>query len=177
MGKYDILNIKKDIGGIEMEHIEMLIGYDVNNFEKKFEENYQRLSSYMYQVLKGTIGDRVAGIQLEQNLLYAWAYYFVTIADEKPENGDKLMQGLVAHFNYMLSSEDEVEINGDKESKALMLDSSFCRTWFGTNVYTMLNFLYGEDKAERAMQYLQKEYLEKNEQFRNMMLQQIEGIE
>lgn len=157
-----------------MEQIEMLVGYDINNFEKNFEKNYERLSVYMYKFLKHTIGERVAGIQVEQNLLLAWSYYFVTIADEKPENGDGLMQGLVAHFNQIMAEGDEVEIKGDKESHSLMLDHTFTRIWFGTSVYTMFNFLYGEEKGEQAMKYLEKEYLVKNEEYRSMMLQQVE---
>ncbi|SHK48744.1 hypothetical protein SAMN02745163_03893 [Clostridium cavendishii DSM 21758] len=159
-----------------MEHIEMLVGYDINNFEKRFEENYQRLSVYMYKFFKHTIGEKVAGIQVEQNLLLAWSYYFVTIADEKPENGDSLMQGLVAHFNQIMTEGEDIEIKGDKESHALMLDHTFTRIWFGTSVYTMLNFLYGEGKGEQAMKYLEKEYLVKNEEYRSMMLQQVEEV-
>lgn len=159
-----------------MEHVEMLVGYDINNFEKKFEENYERLSVYMYKFFKNSIGERVAAIHVEQNLLLAWSYYFVTIADEKPENGDSLMYGMLAHFEQIMSGDENIEIHGDKESHSLVLDYTLTKIWFGTSVFAMLNFIYGEGKGEDAMKYLEKEYLVKNKEYRSMILQEQEEI-
>ena len=89
-----------------MSKLDMMVGYEMNFYEKKFEENIKKLSYYMHRCFNETIGEEVAGIAIEENLLYAWSYYFVTIADEDPKMGDRIMMGLINHFNTLL--EDEI---------------------------------------------------------------------
>lgn len=160
-----------------MEKVEMLIGYDMNLFAQKFEENANKVSGFMYNYFKSTIGDKVAGMNLEENVLFAWSYYFVQIANENSEVGEKVMQGMLAHFDYLINSKDEVEIrsaDGNKPDesrpKYLLLDESFCSIWFKSSICSMLSYIYGQDDLEKAHKFLEDNYYSKNERYRSMML-------
>ena len=108
----------------------------------------------------------MAGIAIEENLLYAWSYYFVTIADEDPKMGDRIMMGLINHFNTLLEDEN-VRING-KEGAKLMIDPSFCRVWFGTSLNVMLFKKYGEEDYKEVFNYIKDNYLQKECKIRSL---------
>ena len=149
-----------------MSKLDMMVGYEMNFYEKKFEENIKKLSYYMHRCFNETIGEKVAGIAIEENLLYAWSYYFVTIADEDPKMVDRIMMGLINHFNTLLEDEN-VRING-KEGAKLMIDPSFCRVWFGTSLNVMLVKKYGEEDYKEVFNYIKDNYLQKECKIRSL---------
>jgi hypothetical protein len=155
-----------------VDKVEMLVGYDMNLYSKKFEESFNKISAFMYNFFKSTIGDRVAGMNVEENVLLAWAYYFVQIANESDENGNKIMLSMLNHFDYLINSKDEVEIKGIDENKTnyLLLDESFCAIWFKASTCSMLGFLYGQENMEKAHGFLEENFYSKNERYRSMML-------
>ncbi|MGL5245026.1 MAG: hypothetical protein ACRC7R_07645 [Sarcina sp.] len=155
-----------------MENLEMMVGYEIGFFESKFNDNYKKLSYYMYSCLKETIGDKVAGIAIEENLLYAWSYYFTTIADEDAKTGDRLMMGLVNHFSKLMEDKENIKVSGTGKS-LLMLDPSFCRMWFGTSLHVMLMKQYGKEKYEEAFSYIKENYLSKECKVRTLMLREV----
>ena len=149
----------------------MLLGYDSTHFESKFNDNYKRISIFMYNYFKSTLGDRVAGMNVEENVLFAWSYYFLTIADESKEMGNNVMVNMRRHFDYMMDSEDKVQIRGErKEGQLLLLDESFCRIWFKTSICAMIGYLYGNENVKNALDYLDENYFSKNVQYRTLML-------
>lgn len=155
-----------------MDKQTMLIGYDMNLFEQKFNENANRVGNFMFNYFNATIGEIVAGMNIEQNLLYAWAYYFTNITDENPQVGNQIMIGMINHFTHMINSDDKVDIRGNKNGGYLLLDETFCANWFRASVCGMLGYLYGEENVEKLHNYLEENYYSKNEKFRSLMLKQ-----
>ena len=45
-----------------MDKIEMMVGYDINFYEKKFNDNSQKVATCLYNFLKKTIGNKVWNI-------------------------------------------------------------------------------------------------------------------
>lgn len=152
-----------------MDKLEMMVGYEINFYETKFSENYKKLSYYMKKCLNDTIGHQIRGIAIEEKLLYAWAYYFVTIADEDPKVGDKIMIALINHFKKLMSEEEKIKIHGDKNTR-LMIDPSFCKVWFGTSLHVMLIRLYGDEDYLRVFDYIHHNYLESESKIRTLIL-------
>lgn len=160
-----------------MKKIEMLIGYDINNFEKKFNDNFKRISLFMYNYFKATLGNRVAGMNIEQNVLYAWAYYFLSIADESKEVGNSVMVNMIKHFDHLINSDDEIEIHGErKDGQLFLLNESFCRIWFKTSLCGMIAYIYEQENVMPAITFLDETYFNKNTQFRTMMLHEPDKI-
>lgn len=151
-----------------MNKLEMMVGYEINFYEKKFEDNSKKLSYYMHRCFCETIGEKVAGIAIEENLLYAWSYYFVTIADEDAKFGDRIMMMLINHFNELLQDEN-VRMSG-KEGAKLMIDPSFCRIWFGISLNIMLAKKYGEADCKEVFDYIKENYLQKECRIRTLEL-------
>lgn len=151
-----------------MNKLDMMVGYEISFYEKKFEENSKKLSYYMHRCFNETIGNKVAGIAIEENLLYAWSYYFVEIADSEAKMGDRIMMGLINHFNQLLQDEN-VKINGEEGAK-LMIDPSFCRVWFGTSLNVMLVKKYGEADYKEVFDYIKENYLQKECKVRTLNL-------
>ncbi|GKX68372.1 hypothetical protein [Inconstantimicrobium mannanitabidum] len=153
--------------------VEMLIAYDIKLFEKNFYNNEERLTTFLSKYFKETYGHKVAGLQVEENVLFAWSYYFVNLADDDIKAVDHIMGNMFTHFDYMLNSDEESQAsNGDKSSNHLLLDHTFCATWFKTSVCVMLMMLYGKDRFRRADEYLEENYYSKNQRFRSLMLQE-----
>lgn len=148
------------MGDRTMDNLEMMIGYETNFFEKKFNENDKKLGIYMYNCLKQYIGDKISALSVEENLLQAWAYYFIEIADENPKAGDRVMANLITHFRKLMEDKENVKIQGEATTK-LMLDPSFCRIWFGTSLNVMLVDKYGLENYKHAFEVIQREFLEK----------------
>lgn len=148
----------------------MMVGYEMNFYEKKFNEYSNKLSNYLYRCLKETIGEKISGFAIEENLLNAWSYYFVTIADEKPKEGDQLMLALINHFGKLMNDTEHVKFNENKKEGKYMLDISFTRIWFGTSLNLMLFKKYGKDDFEQAFRYIHKELLDKESKIKTLML-------
>ncbi|MGL5243590.1 MAG: hypothetical protein ACRC7R_00225 [Sarcina sp.] len=158
-----------------MDKTEMLLGYDSTHFESKFNDNYKRISIFMYNYFKSTLGDRVAGMNVEENVLFAWSYYFLTIADDSKELGNNIMVNMRKHFDYMMSSEDKVQIKGERQDgQLLLLDETFCRIWFKTSICSMIGYLYGNEKVKESLEYLDENYFSKNNQYRTLMLHEMD---
>lgn len=151
-----------------MNKLDMMVGYEISFYEKKFKDNSKKLSYYMHRCFNETIGNKVAGIAIEENLLYAWSYYFVEIADLEAEMGDRIMMGLINHFNQLLQDKN-VKINGEEGAK-LMIDPSFCRVWFGTSLNVMLVKKYGEADYREVFDYIKESYLKKECKVRKLNL-------
>ena len=49
-----------------MDKIEMMVGYDINFYEKKFNDNSQKVATCLYNFLKKTIGNKVCGISIDE---------------------------------------------------------------------------------------------------------------
>ena len=45
-----------------MDKIEMMVGYDINFYEKKLNDNSQKVATCLYNFLKKTIGNKVWNI-------------------------------------------------------------------------------------------------------------------
>ncbi|SHE75852.1 hypothetical protein [Clostridium fallax] len=160
-----------------MKKIEMLIGYDANNFEKKFNDNFRRISLFMYNYFKTTLGDKVAGMNVEQNVLFSWTYYFLTLADESKEVGNNVMLNMLKHFDHLINSDEDIEIKGTREKgQLLLLDESFCRIWFKTSICGMIAYIYGKENVMDAIQYLDENYFNKNKEFRTMLLHEPDKV-
>ena len=128
----------------------------------------------MYNYFKSTIGHKIAGMNVEENVLFAWSYYFLNIADESKETGNNVMVNMLRHFDSMMSS-DNIKIDSNsEENRLLLLDETFCRTWFKTSICGMIAHLYGEENVMKALTYLDEEYFIKNTQYRTMMLNNID---
>lgn len=149
-----------------MSNLDMMAGYEINLYEKKFEENIEKLSYYMHRCFNETIGDKVSEIAIEENLLYAWSYYFVTIADEDPKMGDRIMMGIINHFNELLKDKN-VKLSC-KEGEKFKVDPSFCRIWFGTSLNVMLVKKYGEKDYKEVFNYIRDNYLQKECKIRSL---------
>lgn len=80
--------------------------------------------------------------------------------------GDRIMMGLINHFNTLLEDEN-VRING-KEGAKLMIDPSFCRVWFGTSLNVMLVKKYGEEDYKEVFNYIKDNYLQKECKIRSL---------
>lgn len=158
------------MGDSTMDKLEMMVGYEVNFFEKKFNENDKKLGVYMYRCLKQAIGERINGIAIEENLLQAWAYYFVEVADENPKAGERIIINLITHFKKLMEDKENVKIHGDATTNKLMLDPTFCRIWFGTSLNVMLVDKYGLEDYKKAFEVIQKDFLEKETKVKTLML-------
>ncbi|MDO4534851.1 MAG: hypothetical protein Q4B63_03455 [Clostridium perfringens] len=152
-----------------MEKIEMMVGYDMNFYEQKFNDNSKKVATYLYNFLKKTIGNKVHGISINENLLKVWSYYFINIIEESPGEGRKILVNLINHFIKMMADKESIKINGDADGK-LVLDPSFCRIWFGTSLNIMLAFQYGKDGYKKAFESIQKEFLNNDSKIKTLVI-------
>ena len=152
-----------------MDKIEMMIGYDINFYEKKFKDNSKKVATYLYNFLKKTIGNRVHGISIDENLLQAWSYYFLNIMEEKPSEARMFLIGLVNQFSKMMQDKESITIKGDANGK-LVLDKTFCRIWFGTSLNLMLVSQYGKDGYKKAFECIKKEFLSNESNVKTLVI-------
>ena len=152
-----------------MDKVEMMVGYDMNFYEQKFNDNSKKIATYLYNFLKRNIGNKVHGISINENLLKAWSYYFINIIEESPVEGRKILINLINHFMKMMTEKDKIKINGDANGK-LVLDPSFCRVWFGTSLNMMLAFQYGKDGYKKAFEYIQREFLSNDSKVKTLVI-------
>ncbi len=152
-----------------MDKIEMMVGYDMNFYEQKFNDNSKKVATYLYNFLKKTIGNKIYGISINENLLKVWSYYFINILEESPAEGRKILVNLINHFAKMIIDKENIKINGDANGK-LVLDPSFCRIWFGTSLNMMLAFHYGKDGYKKAFECIQKEFLNNDLKIKTLVI-------
>ena len=152
-----------------MNKIEMMVGYDMNFYEQKFNDNSKKIATYLYNFLKKTIGNKVHGISINENLLKAWSYYFINITEENPVEGRKILVNLINHFMRMMTDKENIKISGDADGK-LVLDPSFCRIWFGTSLNMMLASQYGKDRYKKAFECIQKEFLANDSKVKTLVI-------
>lgn len=163
------------MGGIIMEQpIEMLMQYDMGLYEKKFKENEQRVATFLYSYLKDRLNDRIAALTVQNNLLYAWSYYFSNMAEDHTDWANEIMKSMVVHFNYLLTHDFEIEVSGgDKDTKPLYLDKTFCDVWFRTAICGMIMFEYGDEAVERADKFLGENYYYKDDECKTLKFKEL----
>lgn len=152
-----------------MDKIEMMVGYDINFYEKKFNDNSKKVATYLYNFFKRTIGNKVHGISIDEKLLQAWSYYFLNIMEENQGEARKVLIGLVNQFSRMMSDKDNIKIRGDINGK-LVLDKTFCRIWFGTSLNLMLVSQYGKEGYKQAFECIKKEFLSHESQVKTLVI-------
>ena len=152
-----------------MDKIEMMVGYDINFYEKKFNDNSQKVATYLYNFLKKTMGNKVCGISMDENLLQVWSYYFLNIIEERPEEAKKILMELVNQFSKLMQDEENIIIKGNSYEK-LVLDNTFCRIWFGTSLNLMLIYQYGKHGYKKAFECIKKEFLSNKSEIKTLVI-------
>ncbi len=152
-----------------MDKIEMLIGYDINFYKKKFNDNSKKVATYLYNFLKRTIGNRVYGISIDESLLQAWSYYFLNIMEENPSEARKVLISLSNQFTRMMVDKDNIKIRGDITGK-LVLDKTFCGIWFANSLNLMLIYQYGKDSYKKAFECIKREFLSNESKVKTLVI-------
>lgn len=155
-----------------VQNIEMLMQYDMQLYKKSFEENEVRIATFLCKYLNEKLDNRVYAFNLQENVLYAWSYYFANLADENSEQADNIMKSMIVHFNHMLQDVNESEFsNGDRDTdKPLYLDYKFAGVWFKTAICGMIMYSYGEEAVEPADKFLEENYYNKSTAAKTLIL-------
>lgn len=156
-----------------VQNIEMLMQYDMQLYKKSFEQNQSRIATFLCKYLNENLHNKIYALTLEENILYAWSYYFANMADENMADAEKVMNSMVVHFNYMIENQQKSSHSEEDAGKPLLLDKTFSGVWFKTAVCGMIMLNYGEDAVEKANNVLEEMYYSKSEGAKTLVLNNI----
>lgn len=114
----------------------------IGDLKDIFLENKEEVFRNLKNSLRITLGKKIKSIDVDEDILYLWMYYYVNLAEEEEGLGDKIILSFVTDFDQMIKRDKKFVYNAD--TRNLIINTGFSRVWIKKNLVDMLEYKDGD---------------------------------
>ncbi|MGL4739634.1 MAG: hypothetical protein ACRC41_02385 [Sarcina sp.] len=114
----------------------------IGDLREIFLEHKEDVFKNLKSSLRITLGKKIKSIDVDEDILYLWMYYYVNLSKEEEGLGDKIILSFVTDFDQMIKKDRKFVYNAD--TRNLIISTSFSRTWIKKNLVDMLEYKDGD---------------------------------
>ncbi|MGL5821302.1 MAG: hypothetical protein ACRCYE_06680 [Sarcina sp.] len=119
----------------------------IGDLKEIFLENREEVFRNLKNSLRITLGKKIKSIDVDEDILYVWMYYYVNLSKEEKGLGDKIILSFVTDFDQMIKKDRNFVYNAD--TRNLVVNTEFSRVWIKQNLVDMLEYKDGNvDKVK-----------------------------